>query len=116
VESRSRGESRIRALAQAAADSLNYSGRAFVIQNDVIEDFPQLLQVEPVRREKALRGLRIAQNRRERLIELVNEGTGPGMGTGMLAKKQLPGTPASTPLRYQRRDQYQLKCRPGDYQ
>jgi len=98
----------IRGLLQYAANAADDPSRPFVVCNDIFEDFAQFLQIEPIGCQKTLCGLRVAQNRRQRLIELVDQRPGALIGAGALLSDQVQTAPPPPPLRNERRDQHQL--------
>src|SRR4029077_6037034 len=55
---------------------LDDPGRALVVRDDVAENLANVLRVGPVPREKALRCLRVGEDRAQRLIQLVRQRPG----------------------------------------
>ena len=63
-------------VTQMDAETPDSLSRTPGLRDNVRKDFPHLLRICPARFEEAFRGLSIAQNGRERLIELVTDGAG----------------------------------------
>jgi hypothetical protein len=101
---------------QYVADAPDDSGGSLIIRDDIVEDFPQLLRIEVVGRQESLCGLRIAENGRQWLIQLVNQGSGALVGSGTPPDQQLAVTPPEMPLRHQRDNQHQLQGPTGNHQ
>jgi hypothetical protein len=59
---------------QHGTDAPDDSGRALIVSNDIAEDLAKFLQVHGIRSQETLRGLGVAQDSCERLVELVNQG------------------------------------------
>jgi hypothetical protein len=66
--------------------------------------------------QEPLCGLGVAQNRRQRLIELVHQRSRALVRPRPLLGKQAHASPAAPPLRNQRGDQYQLNDRGSGWQ
>ena len=62
-----------RRLPFATARAIDDCARAFVVANDVVERFPQLLDVQRIAIEHTPRRLRVAENGCQGLTQLVRE-------------------------------------------
>ena len=63
------------ALAEDRPQALDDIGRADIGAHDVIQDFTQFFEVGSLAGDQALRGLRIAENDRERLVDFMGQRT-----------------------------------------
>ena len=63
-------------LPQHGSKPLNHRSGAMVALHDIREDFRELVDPRRAVREKPLRRLRIAQDGRQRLVQLVRERSG----------------------------------------
>jgi len=94
----------------------DYAGCALVVRNNVIEDCTQFLQIELTCCEESLRGLGVAQDGSQGLVELVNQRSRALIGARALLDEQVNAASGASPLRNERGDQHQLNDRRGGEQ
>ena len=98
-------------LLSLARDAADGAGSTLGVGDDIAEDLAQLLLIELVRSQESLRRLGVAENGRQRLIELMNQRAGTLVNARAFAFEQLEVAPATSPLSDERNDQHQLSNR-----